>query len=157
MQFRGPTQVIRNQNHWGRAYVYPVMVEKVPVLSLEIMVKSWGASTVPTILTRKASNCQHVMVTALGLIVQVHVCIQREQLGYVRKRLGVGALCWGPPNPWACCFRPWASTATPLEALFLGVGVSPQADSKPPSLPCASQTAPSTSLPPWASSASTPK
>lgn len=51
------------------------MVQKALYSPLRSYGNPEGAYMDPTVLTRKASSCQHIMVAAIGLIVQAHVCI----------------------------------------------------------------------------------
>lgn len=94
MQFRGPTHVTQNQNHSGRTWASPTMVYKSCPLRLwrnpERFV--WSQQ-----LTRKASNCPHIMVTAVGLTVQADVYIQRGRV--LLWQAWVGALCQSSKNP----------------------------------------------------------
>lgn len=47
----------------------------------------------PTVLTRVASNYQHIMVTTVGLVVQAHVHMHLKMAAQVLpQRTGMGAL-----------------------------------------------------------------
>lgn len=96
----------------------------------------------PTVLTRVASNCQHIMVTTIGLIVQAHVHMHLKMAAQVLpQRTGMGALWQGSKNPRAWNLRTLASTAASQKSVVRS-RVSPQALSKSPSLLCLNQPQP---------------